>query len=182
MNLSNGRIWPYSIATLIVLVFLFCVATVIVTNSANIQYSDLYMDSYQKIDSSANDIIEAEIAFNRKFKVEYSSDSLSVDSTVLKFTVSDLDSNMVDNAKFKVIMNRPELNVAIDLGEPKVLNGLYTFKSVKLSKEGKWDILVKIDIQDLHRFYNLKADTRTQEIFYGFEKLQIGKKIKKLID
>jgi len=181
MNLSNGRIWPYSIAVLIILVFSFCVGTVIVTNSANIQESDLYMSDYQEIDGSANDIIEAEIAFNKKYKVKYLSDSLSIDSTVLKFIVSDSDSNQVNNAKFKVIMNRPELDIAIDLGEPKVVNGIYTFKSVALPKEGKWDILVKVYVEDLYRFYNLKADTITHEIFDGFEKLHVGSKTKKLI-
>ncbi len=181
MNLSNGKIWPYSIASLIVLVFLFCVATVIITSQADIQYSDLYMNDYQQVNGDVNDIIEAKIAFNKKYKVEWLSDGLSVEDTVLKFIVRDLDSNPVNNAKFKVIMNRPESDIKIDLEEPVVSAGIYTFKSVKLPKEGKWDIMAKVDVDKFYRFYNLKADTRTQEVFDRFDKLQVGKKTKKLL-
>ncbi|MCD6433211.1 MAG: FixH family protein [Sulfurimonas sp.] len=181
MNLSNGRIWPYSIAFLITMVFGFCVATVIVTSTADIQESDLYMEDYHQINADINDIIEAKIAFNKKYKIEFLSNSLSVENTALKFVVRDLDLNPVDGAKFEVVINGTTGNFQIDLKEPTISDGIYRFESVKLPKEGIWNILVKVKIDDLHRFYNLKADTITKEIFDKFEKIKVGKRIKKLV-
>ena len=95
--------------------------------------------------------------------------------------VHDLDTNSVDSAKFKVVINATTGDFQIDLGEPVVSNGIYRFESVKLPKEGMWNILVKVKIDDLYRFYNLKANTVTKEIFNKFEKIQVGKKTKKLL-
>ncbi|MFT7003463.1 MAG: hypothetical protein ACJAWW_000812 [Sulfurimonas sp.] len=181
MNFSSGRIWPYTIAFLITMVFGFCVATVIVTGTADIQESDLYMDSYHKVDGDINNIIESEIAFNKKYSIEFLSDSLSVHDTKLKFIVRDSNSNLVDTAKFKVVMNRPVGNTRIDLDQPVISNGVYKFNSIKLSNEGQWNILVNVKIGDLARFYNLKADTRTQEIFNKFDKIKVGTRIKKIV-
>ena len=180
MNFSSGRIWPYTIAFLITLVFGFCVATVIVTGTADIQESDLYMDSYHKVDYDINNIIESEIAFNKKYSIEFLSDSLTADNVKLKFLVRDSNSNTVETAKFKVVMNRPVGDIKIDLDEPVVSDGVYRFSSIKLPKEGQWNILVKVEIGDLERFYNLKADTTTQEIFTKFDKIKVGSRIKKI--
>ncbi|MEA1954898.1 MAG: hypothetical protein U9N02_00205 [Campylobacterota bacterium] len=181
MNLSSGRIWPYTISFLIILVFGFCVATVIVTSNADIQESDFNMDTYQEVNININEIIENKISFNQKYKVEFSSDSLSVDDTTLKFIVQDLNLKPIDNAKFNVILNRSMGDIKINLEKPTVDNGIYRFKSVKLTHEGVWNILVRVDIADNYRYYNLKVDTRTQEIFDKFKVLKVGDRVKKLL-
>ncbi len=181
MNFSNGRIWPYTISFLIILVFGFCVATVIVTSTVDIQESDLYMNNYHDVDKDINDIITAKIAFNKKYKVEFLSDNISVESTVFKFIMSDLDLNRVDGAEFDVIVNGITGDFKINLEKPISQNGVYLFKSIQLPKEGKWNILVKVEKNGLYRYYNLKTDTRTQEIYDTFHKLEVGKKTKKLL-
>lgn len=47
---------------------------------------------------------------------------------------------------------------------PTVSNGIYKFESVKLPLEGRWDIMAKVNIDNLERYYNIKADTRNREI------------------
>jgi len=165
MNLSNGRIWPYTIAILIAMVFSFCVGTVYVVSQSPIQKSDLYMTSYQDADTNANKIIENRIAFNKKYKIEFLTKKLVPESTVIKYKITDLDSKSVKNAKIKVIVTRPNENTYdIELKNPKYIDGIYIFESIKLPLEGRWDIMAKINIGDNERFYNLKADTRNTKV------------------
>jgi len=166
MNLINsGRIWPYTIAFLIIMVFGFCVATLYVTSKAPVQKADLYMTSYQDADANANKLIENRIAFNKRYKIEFLTKRLLTDNTIIKYKITDIDSNPVNGAKIKVIVTRPnEHTYDKELNDPKCENGVYTFESIKLPLKGRWDIMAKIDIGEFERFYNLKADTRYKKV------------------
>ena len=158
-------IWPYAIGISITLVFGAGIATIVVATKLPVEKSDTYMMDYQIADASANELIKARIAFDKKYKVEYITDGLSQDSSIIKYKVTDLNSNPVNNAKLKVVITRPN-NHKYDqeLINPNVKNGIYTFSSVKLEVEGRWDVMAKINVDNLQRFYNIKADTRFKEI------------------
>lgn len=164
-KISSGMIWPYAIGISITLVFGAGIATIVVATKLPVEKSDTYMMDYQIADASANELIKARIAFDKKYKVEYITDGLSQDSSIIKYKVTDLNSNPVNNAKLKVVITRPN-NHKYDqeLINPSVKNGIYTFSSVKLEVEGRWDVMAKINVDNLQRFYNIKADTRFKEI------------------
>ena len=165
MSKSNGRIWPYAIGVSIILVFGACVATVIVANKLPVEKSDTYMMGYHEADAMANELIEAKIAFDKKYKLEYITDVISSDGTVVKYRVTDINSMPVNNAKVKVVVTRPNNHKHDkELINPKVENGIYTFDKITLPQEGRWDIMAKISVGDLQRFYNVKTDTRTTEV------------------
>lgn len=165
MNLSNGRIWPYAIGISIIFIFGACVATIVVANTLPVEKSDTYMMDYHEADAKANDLLKAAIAFNKKYKIEYITDGLSTQGSTIKYRVTDIDSNPVNSAQIKVVVTRPN-NHKYDqeLSSPKVENGIYTFDSIELAGEGRWDIMAKVAVDELHRFYNVKADTRAKEI------------------
>ncbi len=166
MNLSNGRIWPYAIGASIILVFGFCVATIVVTSQMPVEKSDTYMMYYQEADASANELIEARIAFDKKYKIEYITDGISCESSEIKYRVTDLESNPVSNAKIMVIVTRPNNHKHDqELNSPSFENGVYTFSTITLPEKGRWDIMAKVNIGELQRFYNVKADTRAKEAF-----------------
>lgn len=166
MNLSNGRIWPYAIGISIILVFGACVATVMVAMKLPVEKSDTYMMGYHEADASANELIKARIIFDKNYKIEYISDKLSLENSVIKYRVSDLNSNPVDNASLKVVVTRPNNHKHDqELINPTVENGVYTFSTIKLSLEGRWDVMAKVNVGELQRFYNVKADTRAKEAF-----------------
>ncbi|WP_373003138.1 FixH family protein [Sulfurimonas sp.] len=166
LSKSNGKIWPYAIGTSILLVFGACVATVIVTSTLPVEKSDTYMMGYHEADAKANELINARIAFDKKYKIAYVTDGLNLDSSVIKYKVSDLNSEAVDNAKIEVVVTRPN-NHKHDqtLKSSSYENGVYTFPSIKLPVEGRWDIMAKISVGDVQRYYNVKADTRAKEAF-----------------
>lgn len=166
MNLSNGRIWPYAIGISIILVFGACVATVMVAMKLPVEKSDTYMMGYHEADASANELIKARIIFDKNYKIEYISDKLSLENSVIKYRVSDLNSNPIDNASLKVVVTRPNNHKHDqELINPTVENGVYTFSTIKLSLEGRWDVMAKVNVGELQRFYNVKADTRAKEAF-----------------
>ena len=164
MKKNSGRIWPYAIGASIILIFGACVATIIVANTLPVEKSDTYMMGYHEADEKANDILKDAIDFNKKYKIEYITDAFGVENCTIKYRVSDRDSNPVNDANIKVILTRPN-NHKYDqeLKNPTVSNGVYTFETLKLPQEGRWDIMAKVSIQDLQRFYNIKTDTRSKE-------------------
>lgn len=166
MKKSNGKIWPYAIGISILLVFGACVGTVVITNTLPVENSDTYMMGYHEADAKANELIQEEINFNKKYKVKYITESLNTDSSEIKYTVSDLDNNPVNNAKIKIVITRPNNHKHDqELLNPKVENGVYTFAKTTLAQEGRWDVMAKIDIGENQRFYNVKADTRSTSAY-----------------
>ena len=161
MSKSNGRIWPYAIGASITLVFGFCVATIIVTQKANIQTSDAYMTYYQDADANINDLIEARIAFDKKYKIKYISKGIAAEGSTLSYKVTDLNDKVINNATVILSTSRPEMNdFNQNLDSPTVENGIYTFSDLKFPKAGVWNLIAKVQIGDNYRFYNIKADTR----------------------
>ncbi len=166
MKKNKTTLWPYAIGGAITLVFGFCVATVIVTSSLPVENSDTNMMYYQEADANANKLIKAKIAFDKKYKIEYLTDGISCEATNLKYRIIDLEGNPVDNAKIKVIVTRPnkhkydqELNNAV------FKDGIYSFPTITLAQKGRWNIMAKVNVGDLQRFFNVKTDTRAKEAF-----------------
>jgi nitrogen fixation protein FixH len=163
---KSGKLWPYAIAISIALVFSFCIATVMVTKSASIQKSDIYMTTYQDADARANEIIKARMDFDKKYSIKYISDGINLDGTTIKYQITDKNLNPVNDAKLNVLVSRPDNhNFNVELTNPTIKDGIYTFNTIKLAKQGVWDIMAKVNVDKLERFYNLKADTRVKTTF-----------------
>lgn len=164
--MQSGRIWPYAIGLAITCVFGFCVATIVVTNSAHIQESDDYMAKYQDADANINALIESRIAFDKNYKIKYIAEGIRGDSSVIKYQLTDLNSNPVNDATIIVATSRPETEEFNQkLENPTVENGVYSFDGAKFPKAGVWNIVAKIDAGDKSRFFNIKADTRIKEAY-----------------
>ena len=159
-NTLSARIWPYAIGGSIILVFGFCVVTVFVVESANIQTTNEYMTNYQTAEINANDYINNKIAFDKKYKIKYIASKLHENSTI-SFKVTDLNKQSVKNAKLTILVSRPETHVFDQKRtDAQFVNGVYQFKNVKLPKKGLWDIITKVEVGKDSRFYNVKVDTR----------------------
>lgn len=166
MSKISGRIWPYSIGASITLVFGFCVATVVVTQSGNLQSSDEYMLKYQEADLNANTLIAARIEFDKKYKISYISNGLQGTNSSLSYKITDIADHPVNDAELIVAISRPETHeFNKKLVSPSVKEGVYTFSNLTFEKEGVWNLVSKVKIGDDYRFYNIKADTRSKEAY-----------------
>ena len=164
--MSSGRVWPYAIGISITMVFGFCVATIVVTQSANIQESDAYMTHYQDADAKANDYIKAQIAFDKKYTIEYITEGLVKEDGVIRYRVTDKDARPINDAKIVVATSRPETAAYNQkLENPVIADGVYSFSGALFPKEGLWNIIAKVDVEDESRYLNIKADTRIKDAF-----------------
>jgi len=159
--LESGKLWPYGVGIAITCVFGFCVATVVVTSRADIQESDAYMTNYQDADAKANDLIKTRIAFDKKFKLKYETAKLSEDGCDVKYSLTTVDGKPVKDAKMVLAISRPEINTFNKtVKNPMIKNNLYVFNDVKFPKAGVWNLILKVNIGDYSRFYDIKTDTR----------------------
>ena len=158
---ESGKLWPLGVAAAITAVFGFCVWTVKVTSSANIQESDAYMTSYQDADAKANDFIKARIAFDKKYKLKYVTEKLDENGVDVKYSLTTKDGKPVENATMILAISRPDTHKYDEkIANPVFENGLYVFKDVKFPKTGAWNLLLKVNAGKETRFYDIKTDTR----------------------
>ncbi|MBN2869348.1 MAG: FixH family protein [Campylobacterales bacterium] len=163
---NPGTKWPIIIAVSIVGIIVACVATIKVALNNPVQMSDYGMQNYHTYDMNANDIINAKIAFDQKYAIAFLTPQIDEKETVIEYKVTDKSGNGVNDAEVEVVLTRPDnTDFNINLTQPSVEEGKYTFKAVELPKVGRWDILAKIRIGDDQRYFNLKADTRNPSTF-----------------
>lgn len=158
---NPGTKWPIIIGLSIVGVIGACVWTVKVAINNPVEMSEYGMQNYHEYDRDANEIIEAKIAFDKKYTISFLTPQISENSSVLEYSLTDKTGKAVNDASLAVIITRPNENKHdVNLSNPTVADGKYTFSPVDLPKAGRWDIMAKVTVGADQRYYNLKADTR----------------------
>jgi len=159
---NPGTKWPIIIALSIVGVIGACVATIKVALNNPVEMSNYGMQNYHQYDSDVNQIIAEKIAFDQNYTIEFLTPQITEKSSILEYKVSDKSGKAVNDAKVEIILTRPDIKeFDMNLSNPVVNEGKYTFSPIDLPKAGRWDIMAKISVGSVQRYYNLKADTRT---------------------
>ena len=158
---NSGKKWPWIISIATIVVIGFSVATIKVAIKNPVEMSAYGMQSYHTYDDNANDIINAKIVFDQNYTVAFVTPQILEQKSILIYEVKDKLGNAVDNAKIEVVMTRPDTTkLDLNLTNPSVTEGKYTFSPIDLSRAGRWDVMAKITVGDKQRYYNVKADTR----------------------
>ncbi len=163
---NKALYWPYAITISILLIVGASVATIMVALENPVQMSDHNMQDYHDYDNNVNSFINAQIQFDRNYDIEYISESLDQKHAVVIYRVTDKEQNAVDDAKIKLIITHPGHNdLDIIIEDPKVEEGVYTFKEVEIANPGRWNLMAHVVVGENERYYNLKADTRNPNTF-----------------
>ena len=158
---NPGTKWPIIIGLSIVGVIGACVWTIKVALNNPVELSNYGMQGYHDYDANANEIINAKIAFDQNYTIAFLTPQISEKGSILEYKVSDKSGNAVNDAKVEIILTRPDIKeFDMNLSNPSVAEGKYTFAPIDLPKAGRWDIMAKVSVGTLQRYYNLKADTR----------------------
>ncbi len=163
---NPGKKWPWIIVLSILGVVGLSWWTVKIAVTHPVQLSDLDMQDYHHFDRDINGIIKARIAFNKKYDIQYITESFKPDRAEVKFKITDKSGTPVEDANLTLRLTRPGTHAfdrKLELADSK--DGVYTFETVTLPKPGRWDILVRVQVGDNYRFLNLKADTRYANVF-----------------
>lgn len=163
---NPGTKWPIIIALAITGVIGMSVATVKIASKYPVEMENFEMHSYHDYDHGVNDIIEAKIAFDKKYTISFVTPQIAEKGTVVEYKVTDKSGNPINDAKVEAVLMRPDVNKHdINLTNPVVSDGIYAFSPVDLPKAGRWDITAKVTVGNDKRYYNLKADTRYPNTF-----------------
>ena len=163
MKKNSGIIWPIGIGLSILGVVALGAWTIMEASKMPVQESDIYMTYYQDADANANKIINAAIAFNKKYNIEYLGEQLNVNNSKIAYKITTKDGKNINDAKVKLIVTRPQTHeYDFTLENPKVSDGTYSFET-KLPCIGRWNIMAQIEVGENKRYYNLKADTRSDK-------------------
>lgn len=158
---SAGKKWPWIIVISTMMIIGFSIATIKVAIKNPVEMSDYGMQSYHTFDDNANEIINAKIAFDRNYTVAFLTPQLLEKKSVLIYEVKDKAGKVVNDANIEVLLTRPDtIKLDLNLTNPIVHEGKYTFNAIDLPKSGRWDIMAKVTIGENQRYYSLKADTR----------------------
>lgn len=166
MDKKAGKKWPWIIALSTLGVIAMSVETIRIAINNPVEQSDYGMQNYHQYDANVNEIIEAKIAFDKAYTISFQTSQLTAKDAVISYTIQDSAGNPINDANLTVVLTRPDTTKNnIVLSNPTVENGRYTFSPVDLPKIGRWDIMAKVSVQNLQRYYNLKADTRNSNTF-----------------
>ncbi|MFA6189424.1 MAG: FixH family protein [Sulfuricurvum sp.] len=158
---NTGKKWPWIIGLSTLAIVGFSIATINVAMRNPVEMSDYGMQGYHTYDDNANDIINAKIAFDKRYTISFLTSQILEKKSVLIYQVKDKSGKAVNDAKIDVVLTRPDTTkLDINLTSPSVNEGVYTFAAVDLPKLGRWDVLAKITVGKNQRYYSLKADTR----------------------
>ena len=172
MNLADGKQWPIAIVTGIILIVIACGMTIYVSFLQPLHEDTDFMLDYHTLDANVNELILAEIAFNKKYNLTYIGESVSLEGSTIAYKIEDTNGQPVNNADLHLSIVRPIVHAAdITLTQPRVENGNYYFDNVKVPEIGRWSILVKVSVGEDFRHMNLKSDTMDKDVYeYGFDK------------
>ncbi|OHD84850.1 MAG: hypothetical protein A3D90_00040 [Sulfuricurvum sp. RIFCSPHIGHO2_02_FULL_43_9] len=163
---NPGTKWPIIIGLSIVGVIGACVVTIKAALNNPVELSNYGMQGFHQYDANANDIINAKIAFDQNYTIAFLTPQIVEKGSIIEYKVSDKSGKAVNDAKVEVILTRPDLKeFDMNLSNPSVEEGKYTFAPVDLPKVGRWDIMAKVSVGSVQRYYNLKADTRNPNTF-----------------
>ena len=158
---NPGTKWPIIIALSIIGIIGACVWTIKVALNNPVEMSEYGMQNYHEYDRDANEIIAAKIAFDKKYAIAFTTPQITEKETIVEYKLTDKAGQAINTAKVDVILTRPDINkFDVNLSNPTIAEGKYTFAPIDLPKAGRWDIMAKVSVGSDQRYYNIKADTR----------------------
>ncbi|HZF71375.1 MAG TPA: hypothetical protein VEZ39_11010, partial [Sulfuricurvum sp.] len=86
---NPGTKWPIIIALAITGVIGMSVATVKIASKYPVEMENFEMHSYHDYDHGVNDIIEAKIAFDKKYTISFVTPQIAEKGTVVEYKVTD---------------------------------------------------------------------------------------------
>lgn len=144
MQNNTKTFWPHAIVLSIIAIVIACITTIVIALKNPVQMDNFYMDRYQNVDENINEIRDTHKRFEAKYAVAFDNPNPRAMEGEFEFKITP-KSAQVPNFKTQILLTKPEtneFNEELSLTQQKEV--LKTAK-VKLAKEGRWQILLKIN-------------------------------------
>jgi len=141
--------WPFAIVGMILTVVILGTWTIKVAVNNPVQLDNSYMMKYQDVDEKINDILAKQKVFDSKYIINLDMNKLKVGKNKIVISLTDIDGNMVKNPKITAIVTRPttgKYDILLKKFTPD--NNLFVSEAFELKNGGRWNIEVKVKIDD----------------------------------
>ncbi len=155
----NKNYWPHFIIALVIFAIGMGVWTVKTAIDNPVEIDDTYMMSYQDLDKNIYKIEAMKRKFQQRYQVRLLTQKLKFPDAHIEFEILTKDGKPVADADVVVLLTRPETNKYDIKTHAKYINGRYAVDA-KLPLEGRWNLLLKIKIDDLVDYEKYKLSTR----------------------
>lgn len=152
MQNNTKTFWPHAIVLSIIAIVIACIATIVIALKNPVQMDNFYMDRYQNVDENINEIRDTHKRFESKYAVAFDNPNPRAMEDEFEFKITPKSARL-PNFKTQILLTKPEtneFNEELSLTQQKEV--LKTAK-VKLAKEGRWQILLKINDGEDTGFY-----------------------------
>ncbi len=177
---NQNRFWFLFVMTILAFGISMIIWTVKQASSVPVYESNNYMLKYQMADMNINKIIELETKFNEKYIIELEGVEflkldiekqntnakrsqtkpikLKLGNNSFTYSIVTHDIRSVENAKVTFLLTRPHTREDDYLEENvSYIDGHYTTKPVNLSKEGRYTLQLKVEIDGLVGYSEISA-------------------------
>ncbi|AFL69305.1 FixH family protein [Sulfurospirillum barnesii] len=155
---TERNYYPHAVIAMIVGCVIACGYTIKIALDNPVEMDTYYMEKYQKVDENINHILELQEKFNAKFDLSYSTEKFQIGENSVSILLQDKEGNRIENAHVTMMLSRPETNKENrTLSPSRVENGVYSFGPFDISKEGRWQILSKIEVGELKGYHKNEA-------------------------
>ena len=155
---SERNYYPHAIIGMILGMVLSCGLVIKIAVSNPVEMDTFYMEMYQKVDHSINEIIELQEKFNAKFDLSYSTERFNMGQNSITIRLTDKSAQPVSDANVVLMLSRPDSNKENKQLKPShVENGNYTFGPFEINKPGRWQILSKIERGEFKGYHKNEA-------------------------
>ena len=155
----NKNYWPHFIIALVVFTVALGVWTVKTAIDNPVEIDDSYMMSYQELDKNIYKIQQMKRKFQQRYQVRLLTKKLDFPDAHIEFEILTKDGKPVKDAKVEVLLTRPETKKRDIKTQARYVDGRYVVEA-KLPLEGRWNLLLKITIEDLVDYEKYKLSTR----------------------
>ncbi|MRI83948.1 MAG: hypothetical protein C6I00_05965 [Nitratiruptor sp.] len=156
--MSERNYWPHFILALVVFAIVLGVWTIRVAMEHPVELDNSFMMSYREVDENYYQIEQAARAFDKRYRVELRNEILRPGEP-LRIVVQDHAGTPIPNAQVEILLTRPETS-KYDRRLMATFVGDHYEAQVDYPLEGRWDVVVRVRIGDLFRYFKFKRSTR----------------------
>ncbi|BCD68740.1 FixH family protein [Nitratiruptor sp. YY09-18] len=156
--MTSKNYWPHFIIGLVLFAIAMGVWTVKTAIDNPVELDNSYMMKYQDVDKDIYDILKMQKEFNKNYKFIPLTKKLGFPDAAFAFKIVDKNGNVLKDAQAIVLFTRPE-TTKYDIKTKAVFqDGEYIAKA-KLPLKGRWNIIVKLNVDKLTVFEKYKMST-----------------------
>jgi nitrogen fixation protein FixH len=155
---TRVNLWPIGILALLLFGVGLTLWTLDAAANNKVQLENSYMANYHDVDETFNDIMAKKVKFEKNFILDLEEVNLKLGENNLNVKLFSKDIIPVKNAKITALITRPhtvESDIKIETFKYSQ-DGEYESSNFKLEQKGRWEVILKVQVDDYETFEKLK--------------------------